>query len=126
MRIRTVAILLSLGILAPAAAVRSAPPRYEEPSSAIVAIVDAAPTPAVSVGPKRASMIILERQGLPMIADLAQPELRLAGLRINPRTNGRSRAQFFIGLQVMDLGSGQKTDVTGLPTDPRLGHTPCE
>ncbi len=61
MKIRTVAILLSMGMLALPVSVRSVGPRYEEPSSALVAIVDAAPTPVVRVGPKRVSMIILER-----------------------------------------------------------------
>ena len=41
--------------------------------------------------------------GLPSIADLAQPELRLAGLRFNPRTNGPSRGRYITSLMLQAL-----------------------
>ena len=39
-------------------------------------------------------MAVLERTSMPSIAELAQPMLRLAGVRINPKTN------------LIDLGPG--------------------
>jgi len=61
-------------------------PKYQEPPAAIVQLVDAPPTPRVIVSPAgkagEARRILIEQySGLPSIADLAQPELRLAGLK---------------------------------------------
>src|SRR5271169_5845225 len=63
--------------------------RYQQPPKAIVDIVDALPTPGVELSPAGGAsgkrwMLIEHFSGLPTIADLAQPELRLAGLRFNP------------------------------------------
>ena len=65
---------------------------YRMPPRAIADLVDAPVTPAVSVCPNREWLLVMERAGPPPISKLAAPELRLAGLRIDPRTNGRSRA----------------------------------
>ena len=62
---------------------------YLLPPKAIVDILDAAPTPTVVVGPNRQMLALLERKSMPGIADLAEPIHRIAGARINPRTNGR-------------------------------------
>jgi hypothetical protein len=61
---------------------------YRVPSKPLVDIVDARPTPSVNFSPDREWMIIMERPGLPPIDELAERELRLAGVRLNPRTNG--------------------------------------
>jgi len=94
---------------------------YRMPPKAIADLVDAPPTPAVSVGPNRQWMLIMERPSLPSIAELAQPELRLAGLRINPRTNGPSRASYFTRLILKRISDGQQRAITGLPEKPRIG-----
>ncbi|HKC41572.1 MAG TPA: prolyl oligopeptidase family serine peptidase, partial [Gemmatimonadales bacterium] len=44
--------------------------------------------PAASVSPDRQWLLLLEQRSMPTIAELAQPMLRLAGNRINPRTTG--------------------------------------
>jgi len=51
-------------------------------------------------------MLLMDRPGLPSIEEVAQPELRLAGLRINPRTNGRSRLRSLTGLHIEVLANG--------------------
>jgi hypothetical protein len=43
------------------------------------------------LAPDGRTLLLAEQPGLPGIAEVAQPELRLAGLRINPRNNGPSR-----------------------------------
>ena len=67
--------------------------KYQEPPKAIVDLVDVRPTPSVEVSPGdqpgERLLLIQAHSGLPSIADLAQPELRLAGLRFNPNTNGK-------------------------------------
>src|ERR1700733_6465883 len=56
--------------------------KYQLPPKAIVDLVDTRPTPAVAVSPKNSEgtqwLLIEEISVLPSIADLAQPELRLA------------------------------------------------
>src|ERR1035438_3298754 len=58
--------------------------KYQEPPKAIVELVDTRPTPAVEVSTRDKAgkqWILIEKiSGLPSIADLAQRELRLAGL----------------------------------------------
>ena len=61
---------------------------YQVPPKAIEDLVNAPQTPAVSVNPTNDWLVLLERPGYPTIEELAQPELRLAGIRINPRING--------------------------------------
>lgn len=63
--------------------------KYQEPPKAIIDLVDVRPTPDVEVSPEDGPggrwMLIEAISGLPSITDLAQPELRLAGLRFNPK-----------------------------------------
>jgi len=68
---------------------------YRMPPKVIADLVDAPLPPSVSIGPNQDWMLIMAHPGLPPIKELSQPELRLAGLRINPRTNGQSRSSYF-------------------------------
>ncbi len=99
----------------------SAATAYLTPPKIIVDMLDARPTPAVTVDPTRRTLAILERRSMPTIADLAQPVYRLAGTRINPRTNGpqqRTGAVFAITLKSIADGSERKVVV---PPSARLG-----
>lgn len=77
--------------------------QYKEPPAPIPAILDAAPSPTVSLSPDRKWLLVMERPALPPIAEVAAPELRLAGLRINPRTYAGSRDAFMTGLKLIGL-----------------------
>ena len=57
----------------------------------IVDILDAPPIPQVVVSPRGDTVALLSRPAMPSIAELARPMLRLAGYRLNPRTNGPQR-----------------------------------
>ncbi|MFN7388219.1 MAG: S9 family peptidase, partial [Brevundimonas sp.] len=61
---------------------------YQQPPSPIADILDAEPTPIASLGPDRQRLALFGRSNLPPISELAEPSLRLAGYRINPRNNG--------------------------------------
>ena len=95
---------------------------YKMPPKAIADLVDAPGTPGVSVSPNKKHILILERASLPSIEELSQPELRLAGLRINPVTNGRSRTRYYTGMIIQDLGSGTQKRVKGLPKNGRISN----
>ncbi|MFP5379456.1 MAG: prolyl oligopeptidase family serine peptidase, partial [Vicinamibacteria bacterium] len=89
------------------------------PPQPIVDILDAAPPPLVFVSPARDAVALAERASMPPIAELAQPMLRLAGLRIHPGTNGPHRAQYFRSLTLKGIAQGDERAVT-LPENPRL------
>lgn len=111
--------LVVLFVLAPAQA-QDAPLTYQTPAPQLAALVDAPPTPAVSLSPDGAMMALLARPSVPPVAELAQPELGLAGTRINPRTNGPSRASGFTGVTLRPIEGGTERAVTGFPEDARL------
>jgi dipeptidyl aminopeptidase/acylaminoacyl peptidase len=94
---------------------------YRVPSPALAAIVDAPAPPAALLSPNRRTLLLLDRAEAPSISELAQPELRLAGLRINPATNGPSRSSFFIGLTFKPLDGSAGRSVSGLPKGARIG-----
>ena len=54
-------------------------------------------------------------------SDLAQPMLRIAGLRINPATNGRHHPPRLVALSLVEVATGNTRKVTGLPANPYLG-----
>ncbi|HEY0711116.1 MAG TPA: prolyl oligopeptidase family serine peptidase, partial [Polyangia bacterium] len=87
-------------------------------------MIDAAPTPHASVSPDRRFLLMLALPSFPSIAEVAAPERRLAGLRIDPRTNGPSRRNFLVGLTVQDLRERRPRDrvrpITGLPKGARI------
>ena len=64
---------------------------YQAPPKEIREIVDAPPIPALSFSPKRDEILFLQRRSLPPVAEFAKPELKLAGIRIDPDYNSGSR-----------------------------------
>ncbi|WP_414663483.1 S9 family peptidase [Horticoccus sp. 23ND18S-11] len=113
--------LLTSGLLLSVASVRAQDnATYRSPSAALAALVDAPLTPFVSLSPDKKSLLLLERPALPPVAELAEPELRLAGVRINPATNGPSRESYSTGLVIKTLAGGAERRVTGFPAASRL------
>jgi len=95
-------------------------PVYREPDPALVRIVDAPPTPGASLAPDETHMLVVEYPGYPPIAELAERELKLAGMRIRPAVDGRSRTTGGTGLRLLDVATGAERSVTGLPAAPRI------
>lgn len=89
--------------------------RYQTPPKAIADIADAAPTPGVVVDPARAWLLLMERPSMPLIAELSQEELRLAGIRMNPATNARSRRDTAVALTLVRIDDGSEHTIAGLP-----------
>ena len=82
---------------------------YQQPPSPIAEILDRKPTPTPSLSPDRATLALYDRASLPPIAELAEPMLRLAGYRINPRNNGpaNSRVSWLTGLSFQPVAGGE-------------------
>ncbi len=96
---------LSLAMSTTALAQTSA---YRQPPAPIAQILDSKPTPVPLIDPTRSRMALLDRANLPSIAELAEPDLKLAGYRINPRNNGQanSRVQWLTGLSLQNVAGG--------------------
>ncbi|XP_028215862.1 probable glutamyl endopeptidase, chloroplastic isoform X4 [Glycine soja] len=98
--------------------------RYHVPPSVISDIVDAPPVPALSFSPLRDKIIFLKRRALPPLAEIARPEEKLAGIRIDGKCNTRSRMSFYtaIGIhQILPDGTlGPETEVSGFPVGAKI------
>ena len=99
---------------------------YLLPPKAIVDILDAPPPPTADLSPARDTVALLERASMPTIADVAQPMLRLAGIRINPKTNGPHRAVRYrnLTLKVVADGATRKVTLPAAPAISWIGFSP--
>ncbi len=103
-------ILLALALALPSLAAAQTggdPVRYMDPPQPIAQILDTPPPPAASVNPTRTHVALLGRFNLPPLAELAEPELRLGGYRINPRNNApaNSRIGWLNALSFQDVSN---------------------
>ena len=96
-------------------------PRYLTPPPEIVAAFNVEPLPATLLSPNRQQLALTYRKGQPPIAELAQPVLRLAGARVNPKNFGPQRTGliYAIGLKPVAGGSEMKVAV---PPHARISH----
>ncbi|XP_010259303.1 PREDICTED: probable glutamyl endopeptidase, chloroplastic isoform X3 [Nelumbo nucifera] len=97
---------------------------YRLPPTEIKDIVDAPPLPALSFSPQRDKILFLKRRSLPPLAELARPEEKLAGIRIDGKCNSRSRMSFYTGIgihQLLQDGSlGPEKEVHGFPDGAKI------
>lgn len=111
---------LAVGLMAASSLATAQDSGYQLPPAALQAIVDAPRAPTLSLSPKRNLAAMLATPSLPGISEVAQPELKLAGLRINPRTYSSSRFSFFTGLSLLDIDTQKQLVIKGLPADARI------
>lgn len=95
---------------------------YQTPPKEIYDLVMAKPNPGVSFNSKGQFMLILDRSSMPLVEDLAQPELRIAGLRINPNNFGPSRSAYITNITIKEVLSGKEFSVSGLPANLKAGN----
>ena len=97
-------LLFLLAVLMVAPAVAQTP--YKLPPNDVVAILDAPPSPVAIESPTRDALLFVEIRPYPSIAMLAEPVLRLAGVRINPQVGCFQRTSQVRGLSVQPLDGG--------------------
>jgi dipeptidyl aminopeptidase/acylaminoacyl peptidase len=94
---------------------------YQSPNPALADLIDAPNPPGTSLSPDDQYLLLMHRPNLPSIEEVAQPELRLAGLRINPRNNGPSRSYSYNKLEIQSVNQPDQIQaVRGLPANPRI------
>ena len=98
-------------------------PEYRMPPVEISALLDAPKPHRTSAStPMGGGCSILSKPSLPPISELARPELRLAGMRIDPDANGLSRSGYYTGLTLIaDLGWHWNARSGGCRKDCRIG-----
>jgi dipeptidyl aminopeptidase/acylaminoacyl peptidase len=84
---------------------------YQKAPEPIPHILSAPPTPLVLISPDSEWLLVADRLTYPPIADLAQPMLRLAGVRINPATNGRHHPPRITGLHLVSIRDGKQINL---------------
>ncbi len=89
----------------------SAQTAYTKPPQVVADVLDAPSFPAVSVSPTRDFIAFVTSARYPSIAEVSEPMLRLAGVRINPKTNGPARQGSITALSFMKLADQSKVSV---------------
>lgn len=93
---------------------------YQMPPKTIADLIDAPPAPWVAIDPNQQWLLIMERPNLISIEELSQPELRLAGSRINPMTHGPSRRSYSTALKLLDIKTGDQVAIEGIPQNAKI------
>src|SRR5579862_7069509 len=131
-------LALAILLLAPALALRfthhvsaqvpsaADPPKYVLPPKEIVDIFDADFLPQTTLSPNRQVVALTKARAYPTIAEMSQPMLRLAGLRVNGRTNGPFRASGLPGtgiyaIALKKIADGSEITVT-MPPQARVSN----
>ena len=104
----------------------SDPPRYVLPPGNVVDAFDAESLPQTLVSPNHQVVALTKARAYPSIAELSQPMLRLAGARVNPKTNGPHRDSGLAGtgiysMSLKKIGGGAETAVT-VPQTAKISH----
>ncbi len=89
---------------------------YTTPPKDIADMLLAKPTPNVSIDDKGEWMLFTESNSYPSVEELARPELKIAGLRINPANFAPSRQTFINNLYLKNINSGKEYKISGLPS----------
>jgi hypothetical protein len=95
---------------------------YQKPPQEILDLVDAPLAPSVLMDKKAENVILLYRDPYKSIAELSEEELRLGGLRINPKTNIGSRTRYYNDIKTKKALKNKIGEVEGLPENPRLSN----
>ncbi len=97
---------------------------YHQPPKPVSDVLNAPGSPTVSVSPQRDYAVFLQPVRYPPVLEVAQPMLRLAGIRIDVNTNGLHLAPYSVSFTMKKLPGGEDVHVV-LPSllqhDAKLG-----
>ena len=88
---------------------------YKTPPKDMMDMLLAKGAPGVSIDDKGEWMLLTESNSYPSVEELARPELKIAGLRINPANFAPSRQNFVNNLYLKNISSGKEMKISGLP-----------
>jgi dipeptidyl aminopeptidase/acylaminoacyl peptidase len=93
---------------------------YQKPPRAVLDVLHAPQPPQMLPSPTGDRLLLIRMERHPPIADLALPYLKLAGLRIDPASNGPHAPTPVVGLTLVTVADGRHFQVK-VPPAPRLG-----
>lgn len=111
------ALLLVCSLALPG--LQDAPEAWRRPPAAIEEAVLAPVPPRVQAGPRGRWLLLLEREPLPPLAEVARPWVGLAGMRIDPATDARFSSSSSSGATLQPLQGGEAVPLP-LPDGARL------
>src|SRR5450631_1250622 len=92
---------------------------YQKPPQAVLDVLNSPLTPTLAISPTRHFAMQGQPVRYPPIAELSQPMLRIAGMRINPKSNGLHNTTFNSSLTLRKIPEGTEIKVD-LPPNAKL------
>jgi dipeptidyl aminopeptidase/acylaminoacyl peptidase len=121
MKLRATVFIVLAILLEPIGMKVLAQSTYQTPPKSIADLVNAPSTPTVRFSKNGEWMLVMERSDNPSIEMLSQPELKIAGMRINPATSGPSRQIGIENIKIKKTETGEEIQISGLPSQPNMG-----
>ncbi|HMR90805.1 MAG TPA: prolyl oligopeptidase family serine peptidase [Chitinophagaceae bacterium] len=90
---------------------------YITPPKDIQDMLLAKPTPGISISDNGQWILFSEQNSYSSVEELARPELRIAGLRIDPANYTRSRQRYINNIYLKKTGEPKEYKIAGLPAD---------
>lgn len=88
---------------------------FKVPPKQLADLVDAPRQPGVTISPDKKWVALLARPGAKSIEELAQEEVKLAGLRINTSIFAPSRSSGYTGITLKEVNGDKQITVKNLP-----------
>ena len=95
---------------------------YQKPHENILELAEAPLAPSIRMDEKGENKIFLYRSNFKSINELSEVEMRLGGLRINPKTNIGSRVNYYNDIKVRIGRKGEIKPISGLPENGRYAN----
>lgn len=97
---------------------------YQLPSKEILQLADYTRAPSVNMDTKKDYMLLTYRNTYKSLEDLNLEELRLAGLRVNTKTNISATASYVNNIKLRKVAAfkAEPAQVKGLPANPRIAN----
>ena len=96
--------------------------QYMKPPQSILDLADIQLAPSVFADKQNKNLIMLSRPGFKSLEELAEDELKLAGIRINPANLNASRTGYYTNIELLEIATSKKTTVKGLPAVLRIEY----
>ena len=94
----------------------------QKPSKTILDLADYEPAPSTTLSTDKSFMLLTYRDSYKTLDDLAQVDMRLGGLRINPVTNISSTVNYITNLKIKKITEKDPTQIKGLPANAKITH----
>lgn len=95
---------------------------YQKPPQEILDLVDFQRAPSISMDSKKEQIVFMFRNTYKTLAEISEEEMRLAGLRINPKTNISSTVTYVNNIQYRKFKDKNPVQIKGLPENARLSN----